>query len=174
MATKMLMSARVRFLVLFIATFSCLQLAFVASDGSSLQRRLIDDVTVRPAAHLIDVVYPQDHVLASGPSLLSQRVRLNVLRGCEGTEAMFLLIAAVLAFPASRRSKIKALLVGCLIAYCANQLRILALYAVARDGRHWFELVHGYLAPGLMVLSIGLYFTLWIEGNLSSRTPVEV
>ena len=162
--------AGVRFVVLFVTVFSLLQVALIRSEQSWLARLLIDDVTVGVSAALIDHVYPQDNAFALARSIVSQRVRLNVLHGCEGTEAMFLLIAAILAFSAPWRSRVKALGTGCLLVYVLNELRILALYATARDARYYFELMHGYVGPTIVIVAIVLFFTAWVARQ---ATPVR-
>lgn len=159
-----------RALLLFLAVFAALQLAMIRSEGSAFERALIDEMTVAASAALLSQIYPSDGVRAAGYSIQSQRVRLNVLRGCEGTELYFLVIAGVLAIPASARSRCVALSAGLAVAYALNLTRIAALYATARDAREQFELLHAYVAPTALVAVLGLSLWLWASSQ-TARTP---
>lgn len=150
-----------RFIGVFLAAFAALQFGMIASEGTALERLLLDRATVSVAAHVADWVFPLDGVHAESYTIASSRVRLNVLRGCEGTDAMFLIVAASLAFRASARSRLLALTVGLAMTYVLNQLRILALYYTIRDARDRFELVHAYVAPTCLVVCIALFFWWW-------------
>lgn len=154
-----------RFVLTFLFVFSILQGIMLKSEGTLIERIVIDRATVGVAALLIERLFPRDQVRASGPAIQSERVRLNVLRGCEGTEAMFLLIAAVVAYPAPWRTRLYAIAIGCAAAYGLNQLRILLLYMTVRDLRQYFELMHGYIAPTFTIVAIVVYFMLWVGGQ---------
>lgn len=151
-----------RFALVFLFVFSALQAIMLKCEGTLFERFVIDEATVGVAAAVIDQAFPHDEVNAAGATIQSKRVHLNVLRGCEGTEAMFLLIAAVIAYPSTWKQRFTAIVIGCLVAYCINQLRILLLYFTVRDARHYFELMHGYIAPTFMIVAIVVYFMLWV------------
>lgn len=156
-------------LVVFLAIFSALQLAMIRAEGSPFERVLIDEMTVAASAALLARIYPRDDVRSSGYSIESRRVRLNVLRGCEGTQLYFLVIGGVLAIPASVRSRCTALLGGLALAYALNLGRIAALYAAARDARAQFELLHAYVAPTALVAVLALSLWLWAR-SLTAQT----
>jgi exosortase family protein XrtM len=150
-----------RFLLLFVAIFLALQGALLLSAGTRVERFLIDTATVRVAAGAITLVDPGAGVQAVGSRLDSGTARLNVLRGCEGTELYCLWIAAVLAFPATAGARAKALAAGLAAAYLLNEARIVGLFYVVRDARAAFELAHGYIAPTLLVVLLALGFWWW-------------
>ncbi len=105
-------------------------------------------------AHLAAIVLaPFLDAHAMGAHLISPAFSLVVRPGCDGYQASAVLLAGVLAFPASRRSKwIGALLgVGALMAL--NLLRVAALlWTGVHHGEH-FELVHIQVLPALFVLA---------------------
>lgn len=152
-----------RFLLVFAGSFMVLQVAYLQAEGTRLERWLIDIGTVRAAAALINGLDPLASVHADGPRLVSPAASLNVLRGCEGTELYFLWIAAVLAFPAPWLTRLGAMSGGLGAAWMLNQLRIVALFSVVRDHRPWFALFHGYVAPALLVLLLGLGFAWYVR-----------
>lgn len=172
MQTKLSRRAGIRFLVMFMAVFGALQTLMLTSEGTRFERIVIDRATVDVAAKTIDWLFPQDRATAHDYIIASDTVRLSVLRGCEGTEVFFLVVAAVLATPASWRSRVIALAVGCAVAYCANQLRIVALYTTVRDHREYFDLMHGYVAPTCMIVVLLALFMIWIQSEVDKRhTP---
>lgn len=162
-----------RLLGVFAAVFAALQYGMLKSEGTAAERLLIDRATVSVAAAIADRVFPDDRVLANGHMLVSSRVRMNVLRGCEGTDLLFLVIAGVVAFPANWRSRLAALAGGIALAYSLNQLRILALYYTIRDARQYFEFVHAYLAPTAAIAAIALFFWSWTARSGLDFRPSE-
>src|SRR5262245_26331835 len=152
-----------RFLAIFVALFAALQLAAVTS-----RHYVADWLVAWPAQFTLRALYPEDGVAVDENRIESQRARLDILPGCEGTELFVLLIAAVLAFPAPWRARAHGLASGLTLAFALNQLRVVWLYAVVRDHAGSFELVHGLIAPTALVVALGAYFWLW-SGRVSPR-----
>src|SRR5262249_49733842 len=113
------------------------------------------------AAALINLLAPRASITASGHSLLSSTGTVNILGGCEGTEAMFLLIAAVLPFPASWLSKLVGAAGGVVLVYVLNQFCILILVVSLQRYPHWFGPLHGLIGPTFIVLAGCLFFLAW-------------
>jgi len=145
-----------RFLAVFVALFAVLQTASVTS-----RHYVADWLVAWPAQYTLGGLYPEDGVAVAANRIESQRVRLNILPGCEGTELFILLIAGMIAFPAPWRDKLRGLAAGLSLAFVLNQLRVVLLYGVVRDRPELFELMHGYLAPTALVIALGAYFSLW-------------
>src|SRR5262249_31648104 len=118
-------------------------------------------LAAEPSGWLLARLVPEDGVTVSGNEVRSARVRLNILRGCEGTEVFFLFLAGVLAFPGRPRAKALGLAVGLRVVFARNQVRIAALYFTVRDFPEQFALVHGYVAPPALVACVGVMFWLW-------------
>ena len=87
---------------------------------------------------------------------------LNVLNGCEGTEALFLLLAAFLVAPLPWRSRFGGFLLGVGMVFVVNQLRILALFYAYRADHALFDPLHGTVAPILVILLVAGYFYGWL------------
>jgi exosortase family protein XrtM len=148
------------FVALFALIFSALQFAYLKA-GAPADYWLVERATVDASAYLFGIVDPSASVRAEGTRLVSPAARMSVLRGCEGTELYLLWIAAVLAFPSAWLRKAACLVAGLAVAYGLNQARLMALFYVVRDYRQYFELAHGYVAPTLLVLLLGLLFWQW-------------
>jgi exosortase family protein XrtM len=147
----------------FLGLFLALQAGYSSSRGGALERLVIDQATVRTAAALIDTLSPELQVRADGPRLRAPGGGLNVLNGCEGTDVAFLLVAAMAVAPLPWRRRVLGLALGLPLVFALNQLRVLALFYAFRSDRSWFELLHGAVAPLLLVLAVGLFFIVWLN-----------
>ena len=154
-----------RFAARFLLLFGLLHYAYAACHDSPVEHFAIEVATVRPSVALIDWLAPDARAMASGHRILAPGGSLSILNGCEGTETMFLMIAAVVAFPACWRKKLAGGLLGSGLIYLLNQARIVALFVAARESRHWFDLLHGYVAPTLIIVLGCLYFLWWADGD---------
>jgi len=146
----------IRFVLLFAALFGSLQLALVRT-----QAPVADWLVAAPTGWALAHALPDDRVAVKAHEVHSARVRLNILPGCEGTELFFLLIAGVLAFPASWRAKLAGLALGLPLVFTLNVVRVAALYVTVRDFPAQFELMHGYVAPTAFVALLGVFFLVW-------------
>ncbi|MBI3774205.1 MAG: archaeosortase/exosortase family protein [Gammaproteobacteria bacterium] len=151
------------FVALFIAVFFGCEALYMQSRGTGFERVFIDILTVKPSAALINWFSPNEGVSAQGPRLMSPFARLSVLNGCEGTEAMFLLIAAITAFAAPWRHKLIGALLGIGLVYAFNQIRIVVLYYSFRTDKAVFELIHGTVGPTVIVLVACAFFFWWLK-----------
>lgn len=149
-----------RLLAVFATVFFLLHLGYQAGRGTVLERTVIDLATVKPSVWLINKISGQEQVKAQGFSLVSPQARMSVLSGCEGTESMFLLIAAVLAFRSPWSRRLAGLTLGIMVVYLANQARIVALYFALRHDHALFAALHGYIAPTL-IIAVGCSFYVW-------------
>lgn len=153
--------APLRFALLFLAYFGVMMGAFEAARGSAVEAFAVEGLFLMPTASLIDAVTPAEEVRVEGRSLRSAHVSLRIIRGCEGVETVFMLVAAVLAFPASARRRFTGVLVGGSFAYALSLARILLLYYSLRYSQATYAAVHGLVAPLLPIAFIGLYFSAW-------------
>ena len=87
----------------------------------------------------------------------------------DGMETLFLLFAGFAAAPICWRARIGGILVGLPVVYALNLARILALFYAHHRDADLFDLMHGFVAPVVMVLLIATYFHVWLF-----RTPPRV
>ncbi len=156
---------------MFALVFLLLQWGYQASSDTPIERAVIDVATVRPSAFLINRLSPEERVRARGHRLISEHVKLSVLNGCEGTESVFLVIAAIVAFRAGWRHKLWGIAAGIVVVYLANQARIVALYFALRHDRAWFSAMHGYILPTLIIAIGCWYFLWWIQWSTRAQKP---
>jgi hypothetical protein len=88
-------------LAIFASSFFAFQYAWGLASGTELERWIIDGATVHSAVALINWLTPEAAAVAGGASIHSDGASLNIRNGCEGTEILFLLLAALCAYPLS-------------------------------------------------------------------------
>jgi exosortase family protein XrtM len=154
------------YIVPFLIIFVAFDYGYYVTRGTWVEHLIVDTLTVRPAAIVINTVVPKASVTAHGNDLSTPYGRISVLQGCEGTEAIFLLIAAIVPFPTAWKTKLLGIGAGIVLVYAMNQLRLLALVVSLLWHREWFSSLHGIIAPTFIVLAGCLFFLVW--ANIAS------
>jgi exosortase/archaeosortase family protein len=124
---------------------------------------LIDVVTVPPAAWLARLVCGDPDIAARGAHLQSPSASLNVLFGCEGTDVLLVLAAALLVTPVRWTYRWAGVLAGMAVVFLVNQLRLLALFVALRSPGGWFGALHGLVAPLVVVVAVTAYYFFWLR-----------
>ena len=149
-------------LLAFVARFAlvlmALQLAWGQARGPAIERAVIDKATVGATVGLIHLLRPELPVHGQGSRIVAPGGGLNVLNGCEGTEALFLLFAALAAGRMSMRARLAGCLLGTAWIFALNQLRLIGLFFTYRQDRALFDQLHGLIAPLLLVALVLLFF----------------
>ncbi len=153
----------VRLLLIFLAAFFTLQYAWEMSRDTAFEQLVIHDLTARPAAWLIEQIWPEHEVRASGHRLVSAKGRLNILNGCEGLETLFLLTAAFLAYPFGWGTRLLGMVLGTLLVFVLNQGRIITLWHAFMSDRALFGLLHGTVLPLVLVAVCLIYFLVFLS-----------
>jgi exosortase/archaeosortase family protein len=146
----------------FVTFFLALQAGWSGLQGSTIERLVIDQVTVKTAVLLADSLSPEIGVRADGPRMTAQGGGINIINGCDGTDVAFLLTAAVLVAPVAWRWRLVGLVAGWPFVFVLNQVRVLALFYAFRHDRSTFDLLHGAIAPLALILAVGLFFMFWL------------
>jgi exosortase/archaeosortase family protein len=157
-------------LFLFLLVFALLQWGWSSVRGTWIERLVIHEATVKPAAALIHLLTPEIPARAAGASIKAPGGGLNILNGCEGTEVMFLLAAAFVAVRLPWRRRIWGLILGLTLIFALNQARILALFYAFRTDRALFDTLHTAILPVVLVALTAAYF----HAALSAGRPRPV
>jgi exosortase family protein XrtM len=115
----------------------------------------------QPAAALIGLVLPGEPVSAVAYQIRSPQLILEIVRGCDGSGALFLLTAALAASQGRMRERLLGFACGSAIVYGFNLLRLVVLYVLGTRAPTWFDPAHEFLFPGLLVMAVVVYFLLW-------------
>jgi exosortase family protein XrtM len=151
--------------ILFVGCYALLNYGYFKIPDDLFMKVIYYHGVVTICADLINMFAPMEQVLAQHNHLLSVKANLEIVRGCDGAGVLFLVVSAIIAFPSTGRRKLIGLLLGIGLIYLLNLLRISILYFVIAYQPDWFQLVHVYLAPTLMVLVGCCYFAWWAFGS---------
>lgn len=100
-------------------------------------------------------------VTVTGTTIASRQFAVDVENGCNGVEAMLLLVAAIFAFPATWPSRVAGILAGSISVQVLNFVRIVSLYLLGRYYPKFFQIFHtGVWQILIILISVGI-FVLW-------------
>jgi exosortase H (IPTLxxWG-CTERM-specific) len=88
---------------------------------------------------------------------------MAIMAGCNGVEAMLVLLAGILAFPAPWKFKLAGLAIGAVAIQALNLVRIVSLFYLGQWDMKWFEWAHLYAWQALIMLDALLVWMLWIR-----------
>lgn len=152
-----------RFMFLFIL---CLGVLFVAELMQPVDQHVIVPFTTGIAhvcVWIVDLFDP--HAIAHGKILQSTTTgfAISIERGCNGVEAVIILVSAMLAFPAPWKHKLAGIGVGFVAIQAMNIVRIISLFYLGQWSRLWFDWFHLYLWQALIVLDALVVFLIWLR-----------
>ena len=128
-----------------------------ASRTAWLLRRLGGDVVAEGA-------------VVGGRVLGDAPFSMVIEHGCEAIDPLIILVAGVLAFPASWRDRGLGLLVGIALIVGLNVVRLAVLFLVGEAFSHeTFDLVHRQVASSVMVVLSAAIWLLWARWTRSPR-----
>jgi exosortase family protein XrtM len=149
------------FLLVFPVAYGVLHFLYFALPDALLRDVVHYYAIVLPAIAFLNFIAPNEAVSALHGSLQSGKASLEIVRGCDGAGAMFLLVAALIASAADFRRKLLGIASAILLLYMLNQLRVIALYFVVAYRRDWFGPLHNYAVPMLVIAASVLFFLWW-------------
>lgn len=151
--------------ILFLGCYALLDYAYFKIPVDLFVNVIYYHGVVAICADLINFLAPLEQVLAKQNHLLSAKADLEIVRGCDGAGVLFLVVSAVLVFPSGLKRKVLGLLLGIGLIYTINLVRICVLYFIIAYHPDWFQLIHTYVAPTLMVVLGCFYFAWWAFGS---------
>jgi exosortase H (IPTLxxWG-CTERM-specific) len=152
-----------RFMSLFLL---CLGVLFVGELLQPVDRHVILPFT-SAIAHVCtwSVGLFDAHVVTVGNVIRSTRTgfAISIERGCNGVEAVIILVSAMLAFPAPWKYKLAGIGLGFVAIQGMNLVRIISLFYLGQWNRVWFDWFHLYLWQALIVLDALVIFLVWLR-----------
>jgi exosortase H (IPTLxxWG-CTERM-specific) len=100
-------------------------------------------------------------VTTAGTVIRSSRFAVNINNGCNGVEAMLILLASIVAFPASLKARAAGLVLGALAVQVLNAIRIVTLYLLGAYQPRWFDLFHTAVWQIAIIMAAIGFFLLW-------------
>ena len=152
-----------RFLFLFCGVLASL---FAIEMLKAVQEGVIQPFTSLLASVSTALILPfDDTVIAQGRILRDTTTgfAVSIEAGCNGVEAAIVLIAGIVAFPASTRNKVIAISAGFLFVQALNIVRIISLFYLGQWNDTLFEWFHLYLWPVLIMLDVLIVFAIYLQ-----------
>lgn len=112
------------------------------------------------------------NVTMQGTIIRNASFAVNIRNGCNGVEAMLIFLAAVLAFPASWRSRLLGLGIGILAIQVVNLVRVVALFLTGVYFPSLFDASHTVVWQTLVILSGVLLWIFWAN-RFAAPAPAE-
>ncbi len=100
-------------------------------------------------------------VTRNGAFLTVGMFTAEVVIGCTGLYVFLILLAAVLAFPASVRAKVVGLGCGAALLFVLNQVRMVTLMLVGDAYPSLFDEAHHYVWQGVTIVVTAVFWYLW-------------
>jgi exosortase family protein XrtM len=149
------------FIVFFLATYFLLYLAYSTVPDTILSDHVYYYGIVCPSKTMINWISPIEHAMGAGNSLTSATVNLSIVRGCDGSGVIFILVAAIVSVRTTVKKTLLGIVGAVTLVYVLNQLRIVAVYFILSRWPLWFTPMHVYFIPTLMILVGTIYFSAW-------------
>jgi exosortase family protein XrtM len=159
------------FALKFLVCFALLFSAFETSRGSAFERFVVEDLILAPTTAAINIISRNEHAQLAGRIISSPGSHLHVTRGCEGIEMFLLLVAGIVAFPATWKQRVQGLLLGSMLAYVLSVTRLTTLHYVLRYSPNAWEALHGLVMPLGPIILMALFFMHWSAH--ATRTPLN-
>lgn len=112
-------------------------------------------------------------VTLQGTVIHGPRFTVNIRNGCNGVEAMLIFLAAVLAFPASSRSRLIGLALGILAIQIVNLVRVVALYLTGVYFPRIFDSSHTVIWQTIVILFGVLLWIFWANRFAAPAAPAS-
>ncbi len=151
-----------KFVIGICAAIAILSLAIV--DAHVV--RPFSVMQTRAAAVVLRAAHQDVH--ASGTLLAQKAYAVDVKNGCNGIEALALLVVAIGAFPAPWRARLLGIVVGAVLLIGVNIVRIVSLFVILRDYPKAFEFSHIVVWQVVLFLLVVAFFVKW-SGRYADR-----
>ena len=157
--------------VLFLVKFFVILIAaYLLIAWNPVNDRVIVPFTAaiaRTAGALLNLL--GQHTTMNGTVIMGPRFAVNINNGCNGVEAMLILLASILAFPASARARAVGLVLGAIAVQLLNAVRILTLYLVGAYYPRLFDSFHTAVWQIIIILSAIIFFLIWSSRVAQTR-----
>lgn len=128
---------------------------------------LVNDRVIVPFTELIVAATAvvlrviREPIAVAGTVIRTATFALDVRNGCNAVEAMMLLAAAMLAFPATLRSRLTGLVAACAAIQLLNVVRVSSLVWLGEHHRNIFDVVHVAVWQTVVILAAVGMFIFW-------------
>jgi exosortase H (IPTLxxWG-CTERM-specific) len=152
-----------RFVAIFLV---CLSLLFTLDILTPVQEHVIVPFTGGVAHVSVWLMRLFDHSVMSQQNDIVNTATgsgIKIVAGCNGVEAVLILVSAILAFPSPWKHKLIGIALGFVAIQTLNLVRIVSLYYLHEWNQVWFEWFHLYLWQALIILDALIFWLIWLR-----------
>lgn len=147
----------------FVARFFAVLLVcyFVITSAPVNDRVIVPftELIVSVTAVVLRII--REPIVVAGTVIRTATFALDVRNGCNAVEAMMLLAAAMIAFPATLRSRLTGLLAASAAIQLLNLVRVSSLVWLGEHHRNVFDVVHVAVWQTVVILAAVAMFLFW-------------
>jgi len=159
----------IQFVVFFILFFVIGQWIYYLSKNY-LSPVIVHQLNANVSSSLINWIHPDERTTVHQNEIRTVGLRMVIEEGCEGTEGIILVTAALMAFEMSFIIKISGIVLGIILLYLSNLIRIITLYFSLRYKPELFDLLHMYIGQSFYIFVGAVFFIFWIQ-VVATRQP---
>jgi len=160
---------QVLFLVKFFAVLVAAYLLIAWSPVNDDVIVPFTEAIARSSGALLSLI-GQD-VNVNGTMIRGERFAVNINNGCNGVEAMLILLASIVAFPATMRARAIGLILGAIAVQILNAIRIITLYLLGAYQPRLFDLFHTAVWQIVIILAAIGFFLAWSARVAPNHNP---
>jgi exosortase H (IPTLxxWG-CTERM-specific) len=109
------------------------------------------------------------HVQVFGTTMRNGTFAVDVKNGCNGIEALILLVAAIVAFGGTWKARVLGVLSGAFFIEAINLIRIATLFVIGERYPSVFEQFHLVVWQSVIILLSVVFFVIW-STRIAPRT----
>ncbi|HMA30658.1 MAG TPA: exosortase H [Casimicrobiaceae bacterium] len=121
------------------------------------------DAVARVATALIHTFDPGVRTSGNVISAAKGAFAVSIEAGCNGVEATLVLVAAIVAFPATWRHRLTGIAIGTVAVQGLNVVRVISLFYLGQWNYDAFEWAHLYVWQALIMLDVLIVWLLWVR-----------
>jgi exosortase family protein XrtM len=162
----------IQFVVFFILFFLCGQGLYYWGKNY-IAPIVVHRMNAEVSSSIINWIHPAEKTSVDENTIKAVGLSMIIEEGCEGSEGIILVVAALLAFEMPLMIKITGIIFGTLLLYLSNLVRIVSLYYSLRYRPDLFDLLHMYIGQSFYIFVGAVFFIFWIQVAASRQISQE-
>ena len=161
----------------FLGVFVCLMALFYTLTQFQFFKETVFKWNIQINAILSNWILHvlQQDTRVEGSKIMSSEFVVDIHRGCDALEPIAFFVFALIAFPAPAKRKVWGIVVGSLLLFGLNLVRIVSLYLVGLKSEKLFDFLHADIWQVLFILVAIVLWGVWSFWATQTRPPaVEV
>lgn len=151
-----------RFAILFAVTLLALFAFELTPPGQAIVQPWTN-LVARASTAVIRALDGDAHSVGKMVYSAKTGFAMTIEAGCNGVEAMLVLLAGIIAWPAPWKHKLAGLAIGAVAIQALNLVRIVSLFYLGQWDLAWFQWAHLYAWQALIMLDALIVWMLWIR-----------